>query len=97
MTINLSSPTSAEPTLAEDTAPACEPWAPGTLSAPLTAEEFQHVGLTKAVLSAHTQREEQDYVDRFREKMLSSPYSSYLQHEGRGQATSSDGQGSSGP
>ncbi|XP_015421401.1 PREDICTED: period circadian protein homolog 3 [Myotis davidii] len=90
-------PEPAEPTPAEDTAPACKPWVPGTLPAPLTAEEFQHVGLTKAVLSAHTQREEQDYVDRFREKMLSSPYSSYLQHEGRGQATSSDGQGASSP
>ncbi|XP_036205383.1 period circadian protein homolog 3 isoform X2 [Myotis myotis] len=90
-------PPEPEPTPAEDAAPACEPWAPGTLPAPLTAEESQHVGLTKAVLSAHTQREEQDYVDRFREKMLSSPYSSYLQHEGRGQATCSDGQGASSP
>ncbi|XP_070260103.1 period circadian protein homolog 3 isoform X2 [Myotis yumanensis] len=90
-------PEPAEPTPAEDAAPACEPWAPGTLPAPLTAEEFQHVGLTTAVLSAHTQREERDYVDRFREKMLSSPYSSYLQHEGRGQATCSDGQGASSP
>lgn len=98
ITINLSSPTSAEPTPAtEDAAPACEPWAPGTQPAPLAplaAEAFQHVGLTKAMLSAHTHRAEQDYVDRFREKMLASPYSSYLQHGGGGSAARSGGQGS---
>uniref|UniRef100_A0A674MFM2 Period circadian clock 3 n=1 Tax=Takifugu rubripes TaxID=31033 RepID=A0A674MFM2_TAKRU len=39
----------------------------------------EFVGLTKEVLSAHTQKEEQEYVDRFRHRILQSPYSSYLQ------------------
>lgn len=43
------------------------------------AEERRFVGLTKEVLSAHTQKEEQEYVDRFRHRILQSPYSSYLQ------------------
>ncbi|XP_029006737.1 period circadian protein homolog 3 isoform X2 [Betta splendens] len=42
-------------------------------------EERRFVGLTKEVLSAHTQKEEQEYVDRFRHRILQSPYSSYLQ------------------
>lgn len=42
-------------------------------------EERTFVGLTKEVLSAHTQKEEQEYVDRFRHRILQSPYSSYLQ------------------
>lgn len=42
-------------------------------------EERMFVGLTKEVLSAHTQKEEQEYVDRFRHRILQSPYSSYLQ------------------
>ncbi|KAK2862320.1 hypothetical protein Q5P01_001853 [Channa striata] len=41
-------------------------------------EELRFVGLTKEVLSAHTQKEEQEYVDRFRHRILQSPYSSYL-------------------
>ncbi|MED6233132.1 hypothetical protein ATANTOWER_007187 [Ataeniobius toweri] len=44
-------------------------------------EERRLVGLTKEVLSAHTQKEEQEYVDRFRHRILQSPYSSYLQQE----------------
>lgn len=43
------------------------------------AEERRFVGLTKEVLSAHTQKEEQEYVDRFQHRILQSPYSSYLQ------------------
>ncbi|XP_035517811.1 period circadian protein homolog 3 [Morone saxatilis] len=43
------------------------------------AEERRVIGLTKEVLSAHTQKEEQEYVDRFRHRILQSPYSSYLQ------------------
>ncbi|XP_027135217.1 period circadian protein homolog 3 isoform X1 [Larimichthys crocea] len=43
------------------------------------AEERRFIGLTKEVLSAHTQKEEQEYVDRFRNRILQSPYSSYLQ------------------
>ncbi|XP_068935233.1 period circadian protein homolog 3 isoform X1 [Petaurus breviceps papuanus] len=50
---------------------------------PVAPEGFRQVGLTKAVLSAHTQKEEKNYVDRFREKILSSPYCSYLQPESR--------------
>lgn len=42
-------------------------------------EERRFVGLTKEVLSAHTQKEEQEYVGRFRHRILQSPYSSYLQ------------------
>ncbi|XP_066528338.1 period circadian protein homolog 3 [Hoplias malabaricus] len=44
-------------------------------------EEFHMVGLTKEVLSAHTQKEEQEYVDRFKHRILESPYSSYLQQD----------------
>lgn len=91
---NLSSSASAELTLPEDTTPACEAWPPSAHPAPLTPDEFRHVGLTKAVLSAHTQMEEQNYVDKFREKILSPPYSSYLQQEGRGKAQYSYVQGS---
>lgn len=72
----------------------CKPWSPRTQPSPLTAEEFRHVGLTAAVLSAHTQKEEQNYVDRFRERILTSPYSCYLQQESRNNAKCSSVQGS---
>ncbi|XP_019515941.1 PREDICTED: period circadian protein homolog 3 isoform X2 [Hipposideros armiger] len=88
-------PPESEMTLAEDATPACEPWAHSTHPAPLSPEDFKHVGLTKAVLSAHTQKEEQNYVDKFREKILSSPYSSYLQQESRSKAKFSYVQGES--
>lgn len=65
----------------EDAAWACEP---GALST--RPEELRHTGLTRAALSAHTQKEEQDYVHRFREKILSSPYSCYRQRESRSTA-----------
>ncbi|XP_028613648.1 period circadian protein homolog 3 [Grammomys surdaster] len=71
---------------AESVAVACKPWALRTKASHLTAGGFKHVGLTAAVLSAHTQKEEQSYVDRFREKILTSPYSCYLQHESRSRA-----------
>ncbi|XP_062842934.1 period circadian protein homolog 3 isoform X2 [Trichomycterus rosablanca] len=65
----------------EQTDPA--PALPSSKSVPssstMAQEELQVVGLTKEVLSAHTQKEEQDYVDRFRHCILESPYSSYLQ------------------
>nr|XP_020137504.1 period circadian protein homolog 3 isoform X4 [Microcebus murinus] len=80
---------------AEDATLACEPWTLNTQPVPLTSEEFRSVGLTKAVLSAHTQKEEQNYVDKFREKILSSPYSSYLQQESRSKAKYSYVQGDS--
>ena len=84
--LNLSSSTSAELTPAEHRPLACEPWTLSTHPAPLAAEAFKHSGLTKGVLSAHTQKEEQSYVDKFLEKILSSPYSSYLQQESRSKA-----------
>ncbi|XP_017353870.1 period circadian protein homolog 3 isoform X1 [Cebus imitator] len=74
------------PETARDATLMCEPWTLNMRPAPLTSEEFKHVGLTAAVLSAHTQKEEQNYVDKFREKILSSPYSSYLQQESRSKA-----------
>ncbi|XP_030633330.1 period circadian protein homolog 3 [Chanos chanos] len=59
--------------------------APSSAAAP---EEFRMVGLTKEVLSAHTQKEEQEYVDRFRHRILQSPYSSYLQQDNSSMAHS---------
>lgn len=64
-------PMGSEPT---DAAPATGHPAPS----PAT-EERRFIGLTKEVLSAHTQKEEQEYVDRFRNRTLQSPYSFYLQ------------------
>lgn len=66
------------PMCSEPADPAATPVRP-TLSPAL--EERRLVGLTKEVLSAHTQKEEQEYVDRFRHRILQSPYSSYLQQE----------------
>lgn len=86
--VHVPPPEPAESTPAEEAGAAWEPGAPPARAPPLTAEDFRRVGLTKAVLSAHTQKEEQNYVDRFREKILSSPYSSYLQ-ESRGKAEDS--------
>ncbi|KAL6081962.1 hypothetical protein STEG23_002216, partial [Scotinomys teguina] len=83
-----------QPIHSEGVAVACKPWTLRTQPSPLTAEEFKHVGLTAAVLSAHTQKEEQNYVDSFREKILTSPYSCYLQPEGRDNAAHSCVQGS---
>ncbi|XP_056590239.1 period circadian protein homolog 3 isoform X2 [Triplophysa dalaica] len=57
--------------------PACP--TPRTSSA--SQEELLVVGLTKKVLSAHTQKEEQQFVNRFRHRVLQSPYSSYLQQD----------------
>ncbi|KAM9800674.1 period circadian protein homolog 3 isoform 1-T1 [Syngnathus typhle] len=64
-------PMGSEPT---DAAPA-----PVRPTPSLATEEPRFVGLTKEVLSAHTQKEEQEYVDRFRNRILQSPYSFYLQ------------------
>ncbi|XP_058575215.1 LOW QUALITY PROTEIN: period circadian protein homolog 3 [Neofelis nebulosa] len=79
-------PESAEATLAEDAVPACEPWTPCSHPGPRTSEEFQQVGLTKGMLSAHAQKEEQNYVDKFREKILSLPYRACLPQESRSKA-----------
>ncbi|XP_075406732.1 period circadian protein homolog 3 isoform X2 [Tenrec ecaudatus] len=72
---------------AEEVSLTFEPWTLNPQPASPTSEEFKPVGLTKAVLSAHTQKEEQNYVDEFCEKILSSPLSAYLQQESRGKAT----------
>uniref|UniRef100_A0A671LNX2 PAS domain-containing protein n=1 Tax=Sinocyclocheilus anshuiensis TaxID=1608454 RepID=A0A671LNX2_9TELE len=69
-------PMGSEPT---DSAPTPARPAPSTSSA--AQEELLVVGLTKKVLSAHTQKEEQQFVDRFQHRILQSPYSSYLQQD----------------
>lgn len=79
---------------AESVAVACKPWTLRTKASQLAAGGFKHVGLTAAVLSAHTQKEEQNYVDRFREKILTSPYGCYLQQESRSHVEYSCVQGS---
>ncbi|XP_078001832.1 period circadian protein homolog 3 isoform X2 [Phascolarctos cinereus] len=76
----------SEVTAGDDVTAGTEPAEARSLSLqafPVAPEGFRQVGLTKAVLSAHTQKEERSYVDRFREKILSSPYCSYLQPDGR--------------
>ncbi|NXJ16602.1 PER3 protein, partial [Odontophorus gujanensis] len=63
---------------------------------PMTvAEELKPVGLTKETLSAHTQKEEQNYVDKFRRRILLSPFRSYLQRDSRSNNGHSCGQGNS--
>ncbi|KAM5141195.1 period circadian protein homolog 3 [Mantella aurantiaca] len=57
-------------------------------SSTVTPEEFKQVGLTKEVLSAHTQKEEQNYVDQFQQRILQSSYGSYLQQDSRSKACS---------
>ncbi|NWI70647.1 PER3 protein, partial [Todus mexicanus] len=42
-------------------------------------EDLKPVGLTKETLSAHAQKEEQNYVDKFRQRILLSPFRTYLQ------------------
>ncbi|KAK7119105.1 hypothetical protein R3I94_021073 [Phoxinus phoxinus] len=76
-------PMGSEPTDSAPT-PACP--APSTSSA--AHEELLLVGLTKEVLSAHTQNEEQQFVDRFQHRILQSPYSSYLQQDNSSMAHS---------
>ncbi|KAA0707491.1 Period circadian protein -like protein 3 [Triplophysa tibetana] len=62
-----------------DSAPTPARPAPRTSSA--SQEELLVLGLTKKVLSAHTQKEEQHFVNRFRHRVLQGPYSSYLQQD----------------
>ncbi|XP_027699731.1 period circadian protein homolog 3 [Vombatus ursinus] len=76
----------SEVTAGDDVTAGTEPAEARSLSLqvfPVAPDGFRQVGLTKAVLSAHTQKEEKSYVDRFREKILSSPYCSYLQPDSR--------------
>ncbi|NXP04859.1 PER3 protein, partial [Thinocorus orbignyianus] len=58
-------------------------------------EGFKPVGLTKETLSAHTQKEEQNYVDKFRQRILLSPFKTYLQQGSRSNNGHSCGQGES--
>ncbi|KAK2874849.1 hypothetical protein Q8A67_022002 [Cirrhinus molitorella] len=76
-------PMGSEPT---DSAPT--PARPAPSSSSAAQEELLLVGLTKEVLSAHTQKEEQQFVDRFRHRILQSPYSSYLQQDNSSMAHS---------
>ncbi|XP_068014210.1 period circadian protein homolog 3 isoform X3 [Melanerpes formicivorus] len=55
-------------------------------------EDLKPVGLTKETLSAHTQKEEQNYVDRFRQRILLSPFRTYLQQGSRSNNGHSCGQ-----
>ncbi|XP_036067738.1 period circadian protein homolog 3 isoform X3 [Oryzias melastigma] len=87
-----SQPSSHEATALEDAPMGSEPAdAAATPVRPApspAAEERRLLGLTKEVLSAHTQKEEQDYVDRFRHRILQSPYSTYLQVDNSSMAQS---------
>ncbi|XP_064253176.1 period circadian protein homolog 3 isoform X8 [Passer domesticus] len=58
-------------------------------------EDFKPVGLTKETLSAHTQKEEQNYVDKFRQRVLLSPFRTYLQQGSGSNNRHSCGQGDS--
>ncbi|NXL37561.1 PER3 protein, partial [Glaucidium brasilianum] len=58
-------------------------------------EDLKPVGLTKETLSAHTQKEEQNYVDKFRQRILLSPFRTYLQQGSSSNNGHSCGQGDS--
>ncbi|NWR65779.1 PER3 protein, partial [Bucorvus abyssinicus] len=61
----------------------------------MVPEDLKPVGLTKETLSAHTQKEEQNYVDKFRQRILLSPFRTYLQQGSRTNNRHSCGQGDS--
>ncbi|NXS94023.1 PER3 protein, partial [Jacana jacana] len=61
----------------------------------MVPKDFKPVGLTKETLSAHTQKEEQNYVDKFRQRILLSPFRTYLQQGRRSNNGHSWGQGDS--
>ncbi|XP_055655928.1 period circadian protein homolog 3 isoform X3 [Falco peregrinus] len=58
-------------------------------------EDLKPVGLTKETLSAHTQKEEQNYVDKFRQRILLSPFRTYLQQGSKSNNRRSCGRGDS--
>ncbi|NXY90810.1 PER3 protein, partial [Alcedo cyanopectus] len=58
-------------------------------------EDLKPVGLTKETLSAHAQMEEQNYVDKFRQRILLSPFRTYLQQGSRSINGHSCGEGNS--
>ncbi|XP_023796142.1 period circadian protein homolog 3 isoform X7 [Cyanistes caeruleus] len=66
-----------------------------TQSLAVLPEDLKPVGLTKETLSAHTQKEEQNYVDKFRQRVLLSPFRTYLQQGSRSNNRHSCGQGDS--
>ncbi|XP_029818220.1 period circadian protein homolog 3 isoform X1 [Manacus vitellinus] len=66
-----------------------------TQSPAMLPEDLKPVGLTKETLSAHTQKEEQNYVDRFRQRILLSPFRTYFQQGSRSNNRHSCGQGDS--
>nr|XP_030145376.3 period circadian protein homolog 3 isoform X4 [Taeniopygia guttata] len=71
-----------EVTTMEDAAVGSEQVEPPPVNAPsltVLPEDLKPVGLTKETLSAHTQKEEQNYVDKFRQRVLLSPFRTYLQ------------------
>nr|XP_009488894.1 PREDICTED: period circadian protein homolog 3 [Pelecanus crispus] len=61
----------------------------------MVPEDLKPIGLTKETLSAHTQKEEQNYVDKFRQRILLSPFRTYLQQGSRSNNGHSCGQGDS--
>ncbi|KAM6402483.1 period circadian protein homolog 3 isoform 2-T2 [Rhynochetos jubatus] len=61
----------------------------------MVPEDLKPVGLTKETLSAHTQKEEQNYVDKFRQRILLSPFRTYLQQGTGSNNGHSCGQGDS--
>ncbi|NXW66374.1 PER3 protein, partial [Eurystomus gularis] len=61
----------------------------------MVPEDLKPVGLTKETLSAHAQKEEQNYVDKFRQRILLSPFRTYLQQGSRSNNGHSCGQGDS--
>ncbi|NXK85496.1 PER3 protein, partial [Formicarius rufipectus] len=86
----------SEVTTMEDTAVGSEQIELPPVSAQSLAtlpEELKPVGLTKETLSAHTQKEEQNYVDKFRQRILLSPFRTYLQQGSRSNNRHSWGQG----
>ncbi|XP_008944008.1 PREDICTED: period circadian protein homolog 3-like, partial [Merops nubicus] len=88
----------SEVTTVEDTAVGSEQMEVPPLDAQsLTMEpvDLRPVGLTKETLSAHAQKEEQNYVDKFRQRVLLSPFRTYLQQGRRSDNGHSCGQGDS--
>ncbi|KFP52297.1 Period circadian protein 3, partial [Cathartes aura] len=61
----------------------------------MVSEDLKPVGLTKETLSAHTQKEEQNYVDKFRQRILLSPFRTYFQQGSRSNNGHCCGQGDS--
>ncbi|NWH72171.1 PER3 protein, partial [Piaya cayana] len=90
----------SEVTTMEDTTVGSEQIELPPVNAPsltMVPDDLKPVGLTKETLSAHTQKEEQNYVDKFRQRILLSPFRTYLQQGSRSYNGQSCGQGDSPP